>query len=106
VTLAQVAAFDPDRLVFSEPAMRAAVAASPAWRALRAVREGHAYTAPRLPFGWIEEPPSLNQLLGVAWLAGGDPAALAARFGTEVYGHTPTPAELRAVAEIARPLSP
>ena len=106
VTLAQIAALDPDYLVFGEPAMRATVAASPEWRALRAVRQGHAFTAPRLPFGWMEEPPSLNQLLGFAWLAGGDPVAQAEKFGAEVYGRTPTAAELHDIAEITRPLAP
>jgi iron complex transport system substrate-binding protein len=105
-TLRDVAALDPDVLVFAEPAMRAIVAASPEWRALRAVREGHAVAAPRLPFGWIEEPPSLNQLLGVAWLAGRDPATLAATFGAVVYGQPPTPDELARIGAITQPFPP
>ena len=30
--------------------------------------------APALPFGWVEEPPSINRLLGLAWLGGHEPA--------------------------------
>jgi iron complex transport system substrate-binding protein len=104
--LPDVAALDPDILVFADPAMRDIVARSPEWRALRAVREGHAYAAPKLPFGWIEEPPSLNQLLGVAWLAGGDAVTLAATFNAVVYGHVLTADELRSVAGNAQPLPP
>ena len=68
------------------------------WSGLRAVRDGHAYIAPSEPFGWIEEPPSINRLLGLAWLRGGDPLTLAALFNASVYNHVLTPAELLAVA--------
>ena len=101
-----IAAFDPDIVVFSDAGMRAVVAASPAWRALRAVRDGHAYIEPASPFGWINEPPSLNQVLGVAWLAGGDAATLAATFSAVVYGHVLTADDVRAVADTAKPLRP
>ena len=50
---------------------------------------------PGLPFGWIEEPPSINRLLGLAWLGGSDPATLAALFNAVVYGHVLTPAATR-----------
>ena len=49
-------------------------------QSFRAVREGHALIAPAHPFGWIEEPPSINRLLGLAWLSGHEPTALAAMF--------------------------
>ena len=69
-----IRALDPDILVFSDPAMRATLDHSDAWRSLRAVRDGHAFVAPALPFGWVDEPPSINRLLGVAWLSGQRPA--------------------------------
>ncbi len=61
-----IARLDPDVVIFEEPGMRAVVAATPAWRALRAVRDRHAFIAPALPFGWFGEPPSINRLIGVA----------------------------------------
>lgn len=106
VTLAEIATLDPDVLLFADPKMRAVVEASDAWRSLRAVRTGHAYIAPSLPFGWIEEPPSLNRLLGFAWLGGHEPQALAAMFGAVVYGHAPSTADLNALGDSARPLPP
>jgi iron complex transport system substrate-binding protein len=105
-TLAQIALLDPDVLLFADARMRGVVAASDAWRALRAVRTGRAFLAPALPFGWVEEPPSLNRLLGLAWLAGHEPASLAAAFGAVMYGHAPSTAELAALAEATRPLPP
>ena len=85
-TLPAIAALDPDVVIFNDPAMRETLATAPAWRALRAVREGHAVVAPGLPFGWIEDPPSINRLIGLAWLAGHDPEPLAAAFNAVMYG--------------------
>jgi iron complex transport system substrate-binding protein len=50
------------------------------------VRDGHAFVAPNQPFGWLDEPPSINRLLGLAWLSGSDPRTLAALFNAVVYG--------------------
>jgi iron complex transport system substrate-binding protein len=41
----------------------------PGWGALRAVQTHHIHLAPALPFGWIDEPPGINRLLGLRWLA-------------------------------------
>ena len=79
---------------FSDPAMRADDRARRRMANVRAVREGHAFVAPSLPFGWLEEPPSINRLLGLAWLGGRDPVMLAALFNAVVYGHALTPPQL------------
>jgi iron complex transport system substrate-binding protein len=91
-----IRALDPDVLIFSDPAMREVVMHNDAWRAVRAVREGHALVAPSMPFGWVEEPPSINRLLGLAWLGGHEPASLAALFNAVVHGRALTPDELKA----------
>lgn len=41
----------------------------PVWQSVKAVREGRVHLAPTAPFGWIDRPPSLNRLIGLAWLA-------------------------------------
>jgi iron complex transport system substrate-binding protein len=83
---------DPDMLVFADPAMQQAIQTD-AWKSVRAVRDGHVLISPSLPFGWVEEPPSINRLLGLAWLEGRDPVTLAAVSSAVVYGHVLTPAE-------------
>jgi iron complex transport system substrate-binding protein len=88
-TVAEIASFDPDYIILSDPAA-AGVLTSPAWAGLRAVRNGHAMVAPSVPFGWIEEPPSINRLLGLAWLKGADPDTLATLFNASVYGRSLT----------------
>lgn len=42
---------------------------APFWRDVKAVQEGQVHLAPTAPFGWIDRPPSVNRLIGLAWLA-------------------------------------
>jgi iron complex transport system substrate-binding protein len=93
-SLDDIRTLDPDVIVFSDPAMRATLAQSEAWQSLRAVRERHAFVAPNMPFGWLDEPPSINRLLGFAWLEGSDPRTLAALFNAVVYGRVLTASQL------------
>jgi iron complex transport system substrate-binding protein len=97
---------DPDVLIFGDPAMPEAIKHDAAWQTVRAVREGHVWFAPAQPFGWVEEPPSLNRLLGLAWLGGHEPASLAATFYAAVYGRALTPAQLQTVLGAVRPFQP
>jgi iron complex transport system substrate-binding protein len=97
---------DPDMLIFSDPTMRATVRQSEAWKTVRAVREGHVLISPSLPFGWVEEPPSINRLVGLAWLSGRDPVTLAAVSNAVLYGHALTSAQLDAVLAGVRPVQP
>ena len=89
-----IRALDPDIVVFSDPAMRATLDHSDAWRSLRAARDGRVFVAPALPFGWVDEPPSINRLLGVAWLSGHDPKTLTSLFNAVVYGRVLTTRQL------------
>jgi iron complex transport system substrate-binding protein len=96
---------DPDIIILSDPAAKDVLSTAP-WAGLRAVHDGHAYIAPSVPFGWVEEPPSINRLLGVAWLRGGDPLTLAALFNSAVYGRVLTRDQLVAIAGGAALLTP
>jgi iron complex transport system substrate-binding protein len=100
-----IAALDPDLLVFADPAMRAATGSEP-WRSLRAVREHHVLIAPRQPFGWVDEPPSINRLAGLLWLGGTDAGTAGAIFNAVVYGGVLSPAQIEALREAARPVVP
>lgn len=96
-TIDAVRKLDPDIIILANPQARSLLTKEP-WASLRAVRALHAYIAPSEPFGWIEEPPSINRLLGVAWLQGADPTTLAALFNAIVYDHVMTPEQLKSVA--------
>ncbi len=92
-----IRALDPDIIILSDPAAKAVFATAPLAR-LRAVHDGHLYIAPSTPFGWVEEPPSINRLAGIAWLRGGDPLTLAALFNAAVYDRVLTRDQLLAIA--------
>lgn len=38
------------------------------WNKLSAVQGGRVYEIPGLPYGWMSNPPSVNQVLGIYWL--------------------------------------
>jgi iron complex transport system substrate-binding protein len=94
VTIDDIRSLNPDVIVFADPAMRGTLAQSEAWRSLRAVRDGRAFIAPNMPFGWLDEPRSINRLLGFAWLGGSDPRMLAALFSAVIYGRALTASQL------------
>jgi iron complex transport system substrate-binding protein len=96
-TIDQIRALDPDIIILADPAAKD-LFKTPPWSTLRAVRDSHAYIAPSAPFGWIEAPPSINRLLGLAWLRGGDPLTVAALFNPPLYGHVLTQGQLLAIA--------
>lgn len=39
------------------------------WQSLSAVKNKRIYLVPNEPFGWLDQPPSINRLLGCLWLA-------------------------------------
>ena len=69
VSVEQVLAWNPEVIITIEPAFAAKVKTDPAWAPIRAVQTGRIYLAPRLPFGWVDFPPSVNRLIGLWWLA-------------------------------------
>jgi iron complex transport system substrate-binding protein len=68
VDVDRVLAWDPDIVIFAVHDAFTAAIAKPAWQRVRAVREHRVYAAPALPFGFVEEPPSVNRLIGLRWL--------------------------------------
>lgn len=67
----QILVWNPDIIVTWDRNFHARIRAQadPVWASVKAVREGRVYLAPTAPFGWIDRPPSVNRLIGLAWLA-------------------------------------
>lgn len=75
----QVAAWDPEVIVTLDQSFAERASSDPTWSKRRAGAERRILRLPDLPFGWIDRPPSINRLLGCAWVAGGEAGASDAR---------------------------
>ena len=70
VSIEQVIAWAPDTIVTWDANFFARVFSDPVWGSIPAVRDQRVFLAPRLPFGWIDAPPSINRTIGLRWIAG------------------------------------
>jgi iron complex transport system substrate-binding protein len=68
VSIEQVLAWAPDTIITSDSRFYDSYASDPAWAPVQAVAAHRVYLAPRLPFGWIDEPPSINRAIGLRWM--------------------------------------
>jgi iron complex transport system substrate-binding protein len=89
----QVIAWNPDTVITVDANFFASVHSTPAWSDIAAVKNNRVFLSPDLPYGWIDEPPSLNRLLGLQWLVrlfypqrfNGDMRALTRDFYKQFY---------------------
>jgi iron complex transport system substrate-binding protein len=64
----QIIAWAPDTIVTLDEAFSRTVKQKPEWAPVPAVAKDRVFLAPRLPFGFIDSPPSVNRLIGLTWL--------------------------------------
>jgi len=69
VSIEQVLLWNPDVIITIDRDFAAGVRNDPAWAPVKAVRDGRVHLSPKLPFGWVDFPPSVNRLIGLWWLA-------------------------------------
>jgi iron complex transport system substrate-binding protein len=69
VSMEQLMLWQPDVIIAMDRHFYDKVQTDPLWQRLPAVKNKRIYYAPKLPFGWLDQPPSINRLLGVSWLA-------------------------------------
>ena len=101
-TVAQIAEWNPDIIIASNPEFMTAVHNDPAWAAVAAVKNGRVHLSPKLPFGWVDYPPAVNRLIGLWWLGKifyperfpEDIKVQARDFYTAFYHVTPTAGQL------------
>ena len=68
VSIEQVLVWNPDVIITIDQDFAATVRADPAWASVKAVRDGRVHLSPKMPFGWVDFPPSVNRLIGLRWL--------------------------------------
>lgn len=66
----QLLQWDPEIIITADPAFYAQLLRGRLWRSLSAVRNSKVCLMPREPFGWIDEPPGVNRIIGLQWLSG------------------------------------
>jgi iron complex transport system substrate-binding protein len=69
VSIEQVLLWNPDVIVTIDLDFAANVYADRAWAPVSAVKSRRVHLSPKLPFGWVDFPPSVNRLIGLWWLA-------------------------------------
>jgi iron complex transport system substrate-binding protein len=102
VSLEQVLVWNPEVIITIDQEFAANVRTDPAWAGVRAVRAGRIHLSPKMPFGWVDFPPSVNRLIGLWWLGKilypelfpEDMTALTREFYTRFYHVTPTDAQI------------
>lgn len=102
VSIEQVLLWNPDVIVTIDQDFAASVRSDPAWASIKAVRDNRVHLSPKMPFGWVDFPPSVNRLIGLRWLAKilypdkfpEDMRALTRDFYTMFYHRTPDDAQI------------
>jgi iron complex transport system substrate-binding protein len=109
VTAEQLFAWDPEIILAEQGSFYNALLRNRAWRRLSAVRNKRVYLEPSRPFGWIDDPPGLNRLIGLYWLSGlfypdqteQDLRTVTCDFYDKFYGEKLTNAQLEALVRPA-----
>src|SRR4029078_834181 len=69
VSVEQVLLWNPDVIVTIDRDFAANVRTDPVWAPIKALQAGRVHLSRKLPFGWVDFPPSINRLIGLWWLA-------------------------------------
>jgi iron complex transport system substrate-binding protein len=69
VSIEQILVWNPDVIVTIDQEFAATVRSDPSWASVKAVRDNRVHLSPKMPFGWVDFPPSVNRLIGLWWLA-------------------------------------
>jgi iron complex transport system substrate-binding protein len=107
VSMEQVLVWNPQVIVTIDREFAANVQNDAQWKQVDAVRAGRVHLSPRLPFGWVDFPPSVNRLIGLWWLAkifypdqfDEDIRSLTRDFYSRFYHVTPSDADVDRVLE-------
>ena len=68
VSMEQIAMWDPELIIFAPKSIYDTVADDPAWATIAAVKSGQVYETPATPYNWLNNPPTVNQVMGMQWL--------------------------------------
>ncbi len=104
-SLEKIQGWNPDAILALDPEAYVHIATDTHWAGLAAVKYDRVHLPPKAPFGWIDEPPGVNRLLGIQWLVAtlypgtgtGDIRAIAKDFCSRFYHVKLSDAQLAAI---------
>lgn len=102
---------DPTVILAIDEAFFESVMRDPAWANVAAVKARRVFHAPTLPFNWLDDPPGVNRLIGMRWLAErmypdirfGDLRAAIRDFYRTFYHQQPTVPQVEVLMKQATP---
>ncbi len=68
VSLEQIAVWNPDLIIFQKGSIYGTVGSDAAWSGISAIASNNFYEVPNDPWCWMNNPPTVNQLMGMQWL--------------------------------------
>lgn len=68
ISLEQIAVWNPDLIIFQKGSIYDTVGSDPAWAGIAAIANDNYYEVPNDPWCWMNNPPTVNQLMGMQWL--------------------------------------
>lgn len=69
VSVEQVLNWDPDVIFAEDQSFCSKVGTDPAWKDIKAVKNGRVYHVPKTGFSWFCCPPGINRIIGIPWAA-------------------------------------
>lgn len=69
ISLEQIAVWDPELIVFGAASIYSTVGDEAAWSGISAIKSKSYYEVPSEPWTWLNNPPTVNQILGMQWFA-------------------------------------
>ncbi len=68
ISLEQIAVWNPELIIFQAGSIYDTVSDDPAWQGIAAIANDNYYQVPNNPWCWMNNPPTVNQLMGMQWL--------------------------------------
>lgn len=67
ISLEQIAVWNPEMIVFGGKSIYDTVGDDAAWAQIDAIANDNYYEVPTSPWTWLNNPPTVNQILGMQW---------------------------------------
>lgn len=69
ISIEQILEWNPDIIIASDPNFYNNVYSNPLWKDVKAVKNKEVYLIPQSPFSWFDNPPGVNNIIGIPWTA-------------------------------------